>query len=122
MGQTAHSRGAGDPYLSAVNGLLIVNPRAGRGPDADELAAAAEGLGIEAHVLRPGEDPAEIARSASAEAVGIAGGDGSLAPVAAAVLEREAAFVCVPFGTRNHFARDLGLDRGATLAALAAFG
>ena len=31
-------------------------------------------------------------------------------------------FVCVPFGTRNHFARDLGLDRRDPLAALEAFG
>ena len=38
----------------------------------------------------------------------MAGGDGSLAPVAEVALERDAAFVCIPFGTRNHFARDLG--------------
>ena len=36
-------------------------------------------------------------------------------------LELDAAFVCMPFGTRNHFARDLGLDRDDPLAALAAF-
>ena len=51
----------------------------------------------------------------------MAGGDGSLAPVAAAALETGAAFVCIPFGTRNHFARDVGLDRDDPLAALAAF-
>jgi diacylglycerol kinase family enzyme len=98
-----------------------VNPRSGRGPDADELAAEAERLGVEAHVLRPGEDAAGIARRSSADAVGMAGGDGSLAPVAAAVLERGAAFVCIPFGTRNHFARDLGLDRADPRTALRAF-
>jgi diacylglycerol kinase family enzyme len=32
------------------------------------------------------------------------------------------AFVCVPAGTRNHFALDLGLDRDDVPAALAAFG
>src|SRR5213076_2888493 len=37
-------------------------------------------------------------------------------------LERDVPFVCVPFGTRNHFARDLGLDRGDPIAALRAFG
>jgi diacylglycerol kinase family enzyme len=31
-------------------------------------------------------------------------------------------FVCVPSGTRNHFAGDLGLDRGDPVAALEAFG
>jgi diacylglycerol kinase family enzyme len=30
-------------------------------------------------------------------------------------------FVVVPFGTRNHFARDLGLDRADAIAALSAF-
>lgn len=41
----------------------------------------------------------------------MAGGDGSLGAVAAVALERDVPFVCIPFGTRNHFARDLGLDR-----------
>ena len=122
MGRTAHSRGAGDPYFPDLKGLLIVNPRSGHGgPDAGELAAAARRLGIETHVLSQGDDAAEIARRSSADAVGIAGGDGSLAPVAEAALERGAAFVCVPHGTRNHFARDLGLDRDDPLGALRAF-
>jgi diacylglycerol kinase family enzyme len=56
------------------------------------------------------------------ETLGIAGGDGSLAPVVAVALERDARFVCVPFGTRNHFARDLGIDVEDPVAALAAFG
>jgi diacylglycerol kinase family enzyme len=51
----------------------------------------------------------------------MAGGDGSLAPVADVALERRAAFVCVPFGTRNHFARDLDLDRDDPVGALGAF-
>jgi diacylglycerol kinase family enzyme len=72
-------------------------------------------------VLRPGEDAAAVAREAEAEVLGVAGGDGSLAPVAAVALERDLPFVCVPFGTRNHFARDLGLDRRDPLAAIACF-
>ena len=51
----------------------------------------------------------------------MAGGDGSLAPVAQVALERDGAFVCIPFGTRNHFARDLGLDRDDPIDALRAF-
>jgi diacylglycerol kinase family enzyme len=54
--------------------------------------------------------------------LGVAGGDGSLAPVAEVAIERDVPFVCVPFGTRNHFARDLGLDREDPIAALDAFG
>jgi diacylglycerol kinase family enzyme len=49
------------------------------------------------------------------------GGDGSLAPVASVALERDLPFVCIPLGTRNHFARDLGIQVDDPLAALAAF-
>ena len=74
------------------------------------------------HVLREGEDAAGLARGSDAQALGMAGGDGSLAAVAAVAVERDSAFVCVPYGTRNHFARDLGLDRDDPVAALDAFG
>jgi diacylglycerol kinase family enzyme len=104
-------------------GFLLINPRSGRGrTSADELVAAARKRGIETRVLREDDDPAALARETGADAVGVAGGDGSLAPIAQVAVERELPFVCVPFGTRNHFARDLGLDRGDTLGALAAFG
>jgi len=100
----------------------VVNPRSGDGsPTADELVAEARRREIEAHVLRDGDDPGELVRQSNADVVGVAGGDGSLAAVAAAALERGAAFVCVPFGTRNHFARDIGLDRDDPFAALDAF-
>jgi diacylglycerol kinase family enzyme len=51
----------------------------------------------------------------------MAGGDGSLAPIAEVAMQRDLPFVCVPFGTRNHFARDLGLDRDDPISALDAF-
>jgi diacylglycerol kinase family enzyme len=105
-----------------TDGVLFVNPNAGsRGPSADELADAARVRGIDVHVLAPGEDAGEMAMQVDAPALGVAGGDGSLAPVAAAAIARDVPFVCVPFGTRNHFARDLGLDRDDPVAALAAF-
>jgi diacylglycerol kinase family enzyme len=123
MGRTAHSADVGVPYSLPVNGLLIVNPRSGKGgPSPEELVAAARELGVETHVLGPDDDPAEVARTSDADVLGMAGGDGSLAAVADVALQRDAAFVCVPFGTRNHFARDLGLDRDDPLAALNAFG
>jgi diacylglycerol kinase family enzyme len=103
-----------------------VNPRSGAdSPTPEELVEAAERLGVEARVLGPDEEAGEAARAAAAagaEAIGIAAGDGSLGAVAAVALERDLAFVCVPFGTRNHFARDLGLDRDDALAALGAYG
>jgi diacylglycerol kinase family enzyme len=102
--------------------FLVVNPRSGdASPSAEELAAAARRLGIEPHLLGRDEDPGEAARRAGAAIVGVAGGDGSLGAVAAAALAADAAFVCIPFGTKNHFARDLGLDRDDPLVALEAF-
>jgi diacylglycerol kinase family enzyme len=105
-----------------VAGFLIVNPRSGSArPTAEELADAARARGIEVHLFREGEDLEEVARGVSADALGMAGCDGSLAPVAGVAIERGLPFVCVPFGTRNHFARDLGLDRDDPIAALDAF-
>jgi diacylglycerol kinase family enzyme len=110
--------------VAPIAGLLIVNPRGGSGDGSDELVEAAAARGIATRLMREGDDLAALAREAAdgADAVGMAGGDGSLAPVAEACLERGVPFVCVPFGTRNHFARDLGLDRDDPVAALDAFG
>ena len=105
-----------------MRGFLIVNPRAGdEEPSVGQLLAAARTLGIDTHVLREGDDPAELARASDAEVVGVAGGDGSLGAVAAVAIERAVPFVCVPYGTRNHFARDVGLDREDPVGALAGF-
>jgi diacylglycerol kinase family enzyme len=105
-----------------THAFLLINPRSGDdSPTAEAVADAARALGVEPHLLREGEDPGEVARASDAEILGIAGGDGSLAAVAAVAVETDAGFVCVPFGTRNHFARDVGLDRSDPLAALAAF-
>jgi diacylglycerol kinase family enzyme len=109
-----------NPLLPA---LLLINPRSGSGsPSAEELEAAARNHGIDVRILGPDDDPADLARNAGADALGIAGGDGSLAAVAEVALEQHVPFVVVPYGTRNHFARDLGLDRGDPLRALDAFG
>ena len=105
-----------------AHGFLLVNPASGDGsPSADELAAAARERGGEVRLLEPEDDPGELARASGAQVLGIAGGDGSLSAVARAALETDAAFVCIPFGTRNHFARDIGLDRDDPLGALGAF-
>jgi diacylglycerol kinase family enzyme len=105
-----------------VAGVLLVNPRSGDDrPSADELRDEAGRRGIQVHVLGDRDDPPSVAREADADALGIAGGDGSLAPVAEVALDRDLPFVVVPFGTRNHFARDLGLDRDDPIRALDAF-
>ena len=51
----------------------------------------------------------------------MAGGDGSLAVVAAVAAAHQIPFVCVPAGTRNHFALDVGVDRHDLTGALDAF-
>jgi diacylglycerol kinase family enzyme len=102
---------------TAIDTFLIVNPRSGDG-DADELLAAAAKRGIRTHTLAGGDDLDAVAREAPTEALAMAGGDGSLAAVAQVSLDRGLPFACIPFGTRNHFARDIGLDRDDPLAAL----
>ena len=104
-----------------MGGWLLVNPRSGGGSDVDELCAAAAARGIETRVLHPGEDASALARDAGADVLGAAGGDGTMSAVAGAAADRGLPLVCIPIGTRNHFARDLGLDRSEPVAALAAF-
>jgi diacylglycerol kinase family enzyme len=101
---------------------LLVNPRSGNGAAARiGLVPAAEARGVDVHVLAPGEDAATLAAGAvarGADAVGVSGGDGSLGPVAGAAMLLDVPFFCVPTGTRNHFARDIGLARDDPLSAL----
>ena len=51
----------------------------------------------------------------------MAGGDGSQAIVAAIAAEHDLPYACIPAGTRNHFALDLGVDREDVVGALDAF-
>src|SRR5579872_3048015 len=105
MSRSAHlsDRERPSATLAGMAGHLIVNPRSGDG-GTEELLEAASERGILTLVLAEGDDPAELARTAEGGPLGMAGGDGSLGAVAAVALERNLPFVCVPFGTRNHFA------------------
>ena len=113
------------PGSNPTSPWLLVNPRSGDGKAGRVgLVEAARARGVRVHVLVEGDDPGALVRRAVAEgadAVGVAGGDGSLGLVAAVAVEADVPFVCVPSGTRNHFAGDLGLDRAHPLAALEAF-
>jgi hypothetical protein len=51
----------------------------------------------------------------------MAGGDGSQAVVAMIAAELDLPYACIPAGTRNHFALDLGVDRDDVVGALDAF-
>jgi len=97
--------------------FLIMNPRSGGGKvEQFGLKEKAERLGARVHLLDPEqkEDVTELARRAvadGADLLGVAGGDGTQALVAAIAAEHDIPFLVVSAGTRNHFAMDLGLDR-----------
>jgi diacylglycerol kinase family enzyme len=105
--------------------VVIVNPRSGGGKaERVNLVSECVARGIEPIVFHPGDDLHDVALAAiagGADAIGVAGGDGSQAVVAALAAERELPYVCIPAGTRNHFAADLGVDRADIVGALDAF-
>ena len=105
--------------------VLIMNPKSGGGKaERFQLAAECQRRGIEPVILRPGDDLLQLAEDAvarGADVIGMAGGDGSQALVASVAARHEIPHVCVPAGTRNHFALDLGLDRNDVVGALDAF-
>jgi diacylglycerol kinase family enzyme len=105
--------------------VLFINPRSGDGKAARYgLAEAARSRGIRPVELQPGENLEKLVRAAvadGADAVGMAGGDGSQAVVAAVAAEAGLPYACIPSGTRNHFALDLGVDREDVVGALDAF-
>jgi len=105
--------------------VLFVNPRSGGGAaERTGVVERARELDVEAVILARGQSLAALAEAAvtrGADALGMAGGDGSLAVVAAAAAAHDLPFICIPAGTRNHFALDVGVDRNDVAGALEAF-
>jgi diacylglycerol kinase family enzyme len=105
--------------------VLIVNPRSGGGKATRfDLVEQCRARGVDPVVFQPGDDLTTLATAAvesGADALGMAGGDGSQAAVAAVAAEHDLPYVCVPAGTRNHFALDLGIDCNDVVGALDAF-
>jgi hypothetical protein len=114
------------PVGPAARGALLMNPRSGGGRVGRfDLENEARLRGITPILLEPGDDLRALAEGAvtdGADVLGMAGGDGSQALVADVARRHGVAMVCVPAGTRNHFALDLGLDRDDVVGALDAFG
>lgn len=108
-----------DPPQRAV---VIWNPRSGDGRALRcGLEAEARKRGIEPIELRPGDDLVQLvedAVAAGADALAAAGGDGTQALVATIAAREDLPFACIPAGTRNHFALDLGVDRDDVVGAL----
>lgn len=105
--------------------VVIWNPKSGGGKAAAaHLDVEARARGIEPIQLSPGDDLFQLARDAvarGADALAAAGGDGTQAIIAAIAAELDLPFACIPAGTRNHFALDLGVDRTDVVGALDAF-
>jgi diacylglycerol kinase family enzyme len=109
----------------ARSAVLLINPKSGGGKaERFDLPGEARKRGIRAVVLERGDDLLELAEQAlseGADVIGMAGGDGSQALVATVAMRHNVPHVCIPAGTRNHFALDLGLDRDDVIGALDAF-
>jgi diacylglycerol kinase family enzyme len=105
--------------------VLFVNPWSGGGRATEVgLVEAARERGFETVELGAGDELEELVRAAvgrGADGLAMAGGDGSQALVAAIAAEHDLPYACIPSGTRNHFALDLGVDREDVVGALDAF-
>ena len=102
--------------------VVIINPLSGDGKAKRYgTADAAESLGLETVTFEKGECLQQLAHDAvdrGADLLMMAGGDGSLAAGAEVAMQRDVRFACIPVGTRNHFAMDLGLERDDPVQAL----
>ena len=105
--------------------VVVWNPKSGGGKAlSNNLAEEARKRGIEPIELKPGDDLVVLVRDAvarGANGLAAAGGDGTQALVATLAAEHDLPFACIPAGTRNHFALDLGVDRDDVVGALDAF-
>ncbi|HSO98690.1 MAG TPA: diacylglycerol kinase family protein [Solirubrobacteraceae bacterium] len=113
------------PAKRPERAVLFYNPLSGGGKATRfHLADEARRRGIEPIELNRGEDLEQLVRDAvgrGADALAMAGGDGSQAIVAMVAAEFDLPYACIPAGTRNHFALDLGVDRDDVVGALEAF-
>jgi diacylglycerol kinase family enzyme len=114
-----------DPAPDPRHPVLFYNPKSGGGKaEKFHLADEARRRGIEPIELKLGTDLEQLVRGAvadGADALAMAGGDGSQAVVAMVAAELGLPYACIPAGTRNHFALDLGVDRDDVVGALGAF-
>jgi YegS/Rv2252/BmrU family lipid kinase len=99
--------------------LLIVNPAAGKrhanDGDLAECVRLLQSSGLELDIRETGTDgptSADLARAALAERfpiVVVAGGDGTVAPAAAALLDTDVTLGILPFGSYMNIANGLGI-------------
>jgi undecaprenyl-diphosphatase len=98
-------------YLSLVAGIVFLNPDSGPEPTEQSDVRAAF-PGHEVVECEPGDLPARIrdAVARPVDFVAAAGGDGTIRAAAQALAGTEVPLLPIPAGTRNHFARELGIE------------
>ncbi|MGH9931540.1 MAG: diacylglycerol/lipid kinase family protein [Pyrinomonadaceae bacterium] len=116
--------------MNAVKTEVIVNSSSGPGHEAgikDILAEAFKAAGADARIslAQTGSEVIALAQRAArgdAETIVAGGGDGTISSVAAAVIGRNKTLGILPFGTMNHFAKDLHipLDLAEAIATIVA--
>ncbi len=106
---------------------VVMNGRAGAlldGDQADTIREAFATAGLDPTFIPQdaGSLPDRMRQAAEsgADAVVVAGGDGTVACAALAMADRELPLAILPFGTMNLLAKDLGLPIGDPAAAIAA--
>jgi diacylglycerol kinase (ATP) len=98
---------------------LVTNAASGRGTDSGRIAAALReaGANVAVHGFDPeqGDDAVDRAAAAAAaerpDRLALAGGDGSIGPVAVHAARHDRPLAVIPTGTANDFARSLGIPR-----------
>jgi YegS/Rv2252/BmrU family lipid kinase len=116
--------------MNSVKIEVIVNSSSGSGHEEGiekTLAAAFKAAGVDARIsmARTGSDVITLSQQAArseAEVVVAAGGDGTISSVASALINTNKSLGVLPFGTMNHFAKDLGipLDLAGAVETIAA--
>jgi diacylglycerol kinase family enzyme len=116
--------------MNSVKIEVIVNSNSGSGHEEGiekTLADAFKAAGVDARIsmARSGSEVFAIAQRAArgdAEVVVAGGGDGTISSVASAVIDTNKRLGVLPFGTMNHFAKDLHipLDLAGAVETIAA--
>jgi undecaprenyl-diphosphatase len=102
---------SGPPTVDTVDEVRAALPKA-------RLLVLEEGADLQTELERAIDEVAELATDPTTgettrgevRAVGVAGGDGTVAAAAAVASRRELPLVVLPTGTLNHFARDVGVE------------
>lgn len=92
-------------------GAIFLNPNSGpEGTQLEELQRRFPGHRVEECEPDRLSDSVRHALAAGCDFVGVAGGDGTIRTVAEQLIGTDVPLLPIPAGTRNHFARDVGVD------------